>query len=79
MKLPVVSWKQLVRFFESHGFERKRQKGSHISLKKPGVRRPLVIPAHKEVSVAIVLDALKTAGISRKDFILAMQKPKKEG
>lgn len=55
----------LIRFFESLGFEKKRQKGSHLSMVRPGTSRPVVIPMHREVSVAVILSNLRTAGVSR--------------
>lgn len=77
-KLPVVSGRELVKFFEKHGFEEVRQRGSHIIMRKAGVTtRPPVIPNHREISPDIILSNLRTAGISRKDFVDAMQKRKK--
>ncbi len=73
-KLPVVSGKQLIEFFKMHGFEQKSQKGSHITIKKKGIHRRLVVPDHQELSVGVILSNLNTAGISRKDFIAAMRK-----
>ena len=47
-------------------------------LVKDMTKRSIVIPHDKEVSVGIILTSLKIAGISRKDFIAAMGKSKKE-
>ncbi len=73
-KLIAVSGKALVRFFLKQGFIKKRQKGSHIILKKTGITRPLVIPDYKELSHDIILNNLKTAGISKAKFNRTMQK-----
>ena len=76
-KLPVVSGRELVKFFQTHGFKEVRQRGSHIIMGKAGSNRPLVIPEYREVPANIILSNLRTAGISRKDFIAALQKRKK--
>lgn len=67
--LSPVDCEQLARFFESHGFQRKRQKGSHLSMVRPGTLRPVVIPMHGEVTVAVILSNLRTAGLSRDDLL----------
>jgi predicted RNA binding protein YcfA (HicA-like mRNA interferase family) len=46
-----------------------RQAGSHRSYTRPGTSRPVVIPAYDEVPVAIVKNNLKTAGISRDEYL----------
>ena len=75
-KLPSISGKKLVHFLLSRGFEKKRQKGSHIILKKKGIKRSLVVPNYKELSEDVVLNNLKTARISREEFICAMRENK---
>ncbi len=78
-KLPVVDSKSFVKFFEKRGFIKDRQSGSHIILEKDGVDLPVVIPAsRKELPIEIVMHCLKAAGITRKDFIAAMQRKKKK-
>lgn len=67
-RLTPVKWHLLVRFFEAHGFERERTKGSHLSMVKPGVLRPLVIQMC-EVSVSNVMSNLRTAGLSRQALL----------
>jgi len=60
-----VPYQALVRVFEKDGFTLARQKGDHLSFTKPGIKRPLVIPAWKEVPVFIIRNLLETAGMSR--------------
>ena len=76
-RFPVVSSKQLIKFFEERGFHKDRQKGSHIMLEKEGVARTIVIPERKEVDIDIVQGNLRTAGISKDEFIAAMRRAKK--
>lgn len=51
------------------GFVFARQQGSHRSYVKPGIARPVVIPAYDEVPVSIIRNNLKTAGLSREDLL----------
>jgi predicted RNA binding protein YcfA (HicA-like mRNA interferase family) len=68
-RLTPVDCEQLARFFEHHGFVRQRQKGSHLSMVKPGILRPVVIPMHREVTVGVMQSNLRTAGLTREDFL----------
>lgn len=68
-RLTPVDCNVLVRFFESRGYRRDRQKGSHLCLVKDGIARPIVIPMHDEVSVSVMLNNLRTAGIRRDEFL----------
>jgi len=47
----------------------KRQKGDHLILTKPGVKRPVVIKrSSREVPVTHILTNLQTARISRERY-----------
>ena len=76
-KFPVVKTTDLIKFFEARGFKKDRQTGSHIILSKPEVNRPVVIPNNKESREEIIRSNLKTAKISRDDFIATIKKSKK--
>ncbi|MGI9306077.1 MAG: type II toxin-antitoxin system HicA family toxin [Gammaproteobacteria bacterium] len=73
-KLPVIGGRAFVRFFLARGFVKKRQTGSHIILTKAGIKRPLVVPNYKQLSDDIIFSNLKTAGISREEFIRAQRR-----
>ena len=77
-KLPIISGREFARFLQKHGFKEDRQRASHIILEKDGIARPVVIPDHRELSVGVIHNNLKTAGISRKDFIAELQRSKKK-
>ena len=49
-KLPVLKGKELIKILESMGFEKVRQKGSHIRLKHPD-GRVTTVPIHKGSSI----------------------------
>ncbi len=60
----------LVRVFERAGFRVMRQRGDHIIMTRPGVRRPLVIKAAtRAVPVMNILTNLRTAGIGREEYL----------
>ena len=68
-----VHWKVLEKVFLKEGFKFARQEGSHRSYVKPGVLRPIVIPTYDEVPVSISKNNLKTAGISREEFLAILK------
>lgn len=63
-----VSHKTLVRVFEQEGFTFNRQRGDHLIYTKPGVKRPIVIPAYDEVPVFIIKNLLRAAGMTRERY-----------
>ena len=67
-KLGPVDWRTLVGVFLRDGFERDREKGSHVILTKPGVSRPVVIPKYAEIDPDIVKANMRTAGMSRQRY-----------
>jgi predicted RNA binding protein YcfA (HicA-like mRNA interferase family) len=69
-----VHWRVLEKAFLDAGFEFVRQEGSHRSYTKSGILRPIVIPTYKEVSVSIIRNNLKTAGISRDEYFRLLEK-----
>ena len=67
-KLRSVKFSEAVKAFESIGFAVDRQKGSHVSMTKKGVLRPLVIPKHNEIKIGTLMSNIRTAGITREEF-----------
>ena len=67
-KLIPIHHKKLVKIFELAGVKVVGQKGSHITLTKPGARRRLVVPTYKQVPVFVILNNLKTAEMSRERY-----------
>ena len=72
-KFAPVDWKTLERIFVAAGFQFARQEGSHRYYLKPGVARPVVIPAYREIPVFIIRNNLKTAGISRDEYFRRLE------
>ncbi len=68
-----VHYKTLVAVFERDGFTFDRQRGDHLIYIKPGVLRPLVIPAYHEVPVFIIKNLLRSAGMNRDRYFELLQ------
>ena len=63
-----VNYKVLVAVFEKDGFIFSRQVGDHLIYSKPGVKRPLVIPAYRAVPVFIIKNLLRSSDMSRERY-----------
>ena len=67
-RLTPIHWKRLKCIFEKLGFEPHSTEGSHMTLVKKGVSRPVVIQMGKEIDVMIIKNNMKTAGIDRDTY-----------
>ncbi len=69
-KIRPVHYTTLVRIFELDGFEVRRQRGDHIIMVKPGVKRPVVIKTSpRRVPVIHIRTNMATAGMSRDRYL----------
>jgi predicted RNA binding protein YcfA (HicA-like mRNA interferase family) len=68
-KLSPVSWKALARVFERYGFKCVREEGDHLIYTKSGIMRPIVIPKYPAVPVFVIKNNLRTAGMSRDEYL----------
>jgi len=76
-KIVPIPYQKLVKVFELDGFTIKRQKGDHLILTKPGVKRPVVIKkGREEVPVTHILTNLRTAGIDRERYFELLDRVK---
>jgi predicted RNA binding protein YcfA (HicA-like mRNA interferase family) len=67
-RLRPLSRQKLICVFEQLGYRRAGQKGSHIKLEKPGMARPLIVPRYDEIDRDIIMNLIRTAGITREAF-----------
>ena len=69
-KLPRVDCQQLVRVLEQVGFERKRQKGSHLHLWRERDKKRVTVPMHKgrEIPIGTLRAILRDANIDIEEF-----------
>ena len=76
-KLVPIHYKKLTKIFEKDGFVVRRRKGDHISMVKPGIKRPLVIKTSpKSVPVTHIRTNMTTAGMSRERFLKLLDEVK---
>jgi predicted RNA binding protein YcfA (HicA-like mRNA interferase family) len=68
-----LSYKILIKVFEHEGFVFSRSHGDHFIYTKPGVPRPLVIPAYDAIPVFIIKNLLRSAGLSRERYFELLQ------
>lgn len=64
--LPQVSGTEAVRALEKLGFEKLRQKGSHVVMRR--ATSGCVVPLHRELKKGTLAAILKQAGVSVEDF-----------
>ncbi len=66
-KLPVISGDDLINALSKGGFDKVRQKGSHVSRCK-GEQRT-VIPLHRDLSPGTLMGILHQAGLTKNDLL----------
>lgn len=71
-KLPHVSGADILRALERLGFQKIRQSGSHVVMKREA--RGCVVPMHSEVKVGTLAGLLRQAEVSSEEFLLALRK-----
>jgi predicted RNA binding protein YcfA (HicA-like mRNA interferase family) len=69
--LPVMSGREVVRVFESLGWEAVRQTGSHIIMIKDEELVTLSVPDHREVAKGTLRSLIRTAGLTVEEFVAA--------
>lgn len=69
--LPVMSGREVVRVFESFGWEAVRQTGSHIIMTKDEEPVTLSVPDHREVARGTLRSLIRNAGLTVDEFVSA--------
>ena len=67
-RLPRLSGREVVRAFESLGWENVRQSSSHIILVREGRPATLSVPDHKEVAAGTLRSLIRSAGLAVEVF-----------
>ncbi|HSL62453.1 MAG TPA: type II toxin-antitoxin system HicA family toxin [Desulfotignum sp.] len=68
--LPRISGREVVAVFVKIGYEKDRQKGSHIVLRQTAYpQRRLVVPDHKEIAKGTIRTIIKQAGLTVEEFV----------
>ena len=69
-KLPHVSGAAVVRALERLGFQKLRQSGSHVIMRRGS--KGCVVPMHSEVKVGTLAGVLRQADVTPDQFISAL-------
>ena len=69
--LPVLSGQEVVKVFESFGWQVARQSGSHIIMVKEGENATLSIPNHKAVAKGTLRSLIRSANLTVAEFVAA--------
>jgi len=64
-RLSPTDWRTQIRIFEAFGCIFVRQKGDHLIYHHPDAKRAVVIPRYEEIPVTIIMNIMKTVGMSR--------------
>jgi predicted RNA binding protein YcfA (HicA-like mRNA interferase family) len=70
--LPALSGQEVVRVFESFGWNVARRRGSHIIMTKEGQIVTLSIPNHKEVAKGTLRSLIRSANLTVDEFVAAI-------
>lgn len=69
-RIPSLTSKELVRKFKKIGYIEDRQKGSHIILYHPKLKRRIVVPMHiKDLPRGTLHAIIKQAGLTKEEFV----------
>ena len=66
-KLRGISGREAIEAFKKFGYSERKGKGSHVHLVKFGSSR-LTIPLHSELSVGLLVNEIKKAGLTIEEF-----------
>lgn len=69
-KLRRMSGRQACEILERHGFERVRQRGSHIVMQRVSETSTTTIPVpdHKELRIGTLQSIVRRSGVARVEF-----------
>ncbi len=66
----VLSGKEACKILENNGFEKVRQKGSHIAMQKRIGKGTLTVPVpnHKELKIGTLRSIIRQSGLPKSEF-----------
>ncbi len=66
-RLPVISWKDVLKSLHKRGYNPIHQRGSHIYVTDG--RKLVTVPRHKEMKPGTLLQIIKDSGLTKEEFI----------
>ncbi len=68
--LPVVSGQEVINALTKLGYEKDRQRGSHVIMRQISIpHRRITVPDHKEIARGTLRAIIRESGLSVEDFI----------
>jgi len=67
-RLPTCSGEKAIQAFQRAGWTRDRQRGSHVTLTKPGIPIVLTVPLHTELGPGLLRSLIRKAGLTPDEF-----------
>ena len=67
--LPNLSGRDVVETFGRDGWEKVRQRGSHVVMVKDGSMATLSVPDHKEVAKGTLRSLIRASGLTVDEFL----------
>lgn len=69
-KLKTLSAIEVCRILEAHGFEKVRQRGSHVVMQKRTSESTVTVPVpdHKEIRRGTLMSIIRQSGVQRSEF-----------
>jgi predicted RNA binding protein YcfA (HicA-like mRNA interferase family) len=71
-KLPRISGAEAQRVLERLGFQKVRQSGSHVVMKRDA--QGCALPMHDELKVGTLAGLLRQAGVAPDEFVQALRR-----
>ena len=65
-KLPLLSWREVVKALTKAGFQVARQRGSHLILVKN--ERIVPVPKHEQIKKGLLMAIIEEAGLTKEEF-----------
>ena len=66
-RLPLLSWRDVIKALGSIGFVVERQRGSHIILVKD--ERIVPVPKHDQIKRGLLIEIIAEAGLTKEEFL----------
>ena len=66
-KLPLLSWREVIKALNKVGFAVTRRRGSHIILAKND--RVVPVPRHDQIKRGLLLEIIAEAGLTKEEFL----------
>lgn len=77
-KIQSIHWREFEKFLIAHGCEFAREKGDHRVYWKKGLKRPIIVPRDTSLPAFIILNNLRTLGVTREEYVAFIEKGKKK-